>query len=74
MVTINNLSLSFEDKKIFENIKFAYRKKIKITVIIGPSGVGKTSLLLCLNQMIKHDAKPIIKGQIYIHSKVLKQI
>jgi len=71
MVTINNLSLSFEDKKIFENINLHIEKN-KITVIIGPSGVGKTSLLLCLNQMIKHDAKPIIKGQILYTFKGIK--
>jgi phosphate transport system ATP-binding protein len=63
MVTIRNLSLSFEDKKIFENINLHIEKN-KITVITGPSGVGKTSLLLCLNQMIKYEANPIIEGEV----------
>lgn len=66
MVTIKNLTLHFEDKKIFENINLHIEKN-KITVITGPSGVGKTSLLLCLNQMIKHESNPIIDGEILYH-------
>lgn len=63
MVTIKNLSLCFNDKQIFQNINLEIEEN-KITVITGPSGVGKTSLLLCLNQMIKHEANPHISGEI----------
>ena len=68
MVTIKKLLLKFEDKVIFENLNLNIKKN-KITVITGPSGVGKTSLLLCLNQMIKHNAKPIIEGEILYNFK-----
>lgn len=44
MIKIENLSLTFEDKKIFENISLEIPEK-KITVIVGANGTGKTSLL-----------------------------
>ncbi len=63
MVTIKNLSLSFEEKVIFKNINLNIKEN-KIIVITGPSGIGKTSLLLCLNQMIRYDSNPTIEGEI----------
>ncbi len=68
MVTIKNLSLSFEDKKIFENINL-FIEENKITVITGPSGIGKTSLLLSLNQMIKHEENPLLEGEVLYNFK-----
>ena len=71
MVIIKNLSLNFKDKNIFSNVNLHIEKN-KITVITGPSGIGKTSLLLCLNQMIKYEAKPIIDGEILYNFKGLQ--
>ena len=39
-----NINISYGDKKIFENYNFRLKNE-KITVVIGQSGIGKTTLL-----------------------------
>jgi len=53
MLKIENLSLSFGNKQIFKNLNIDI-KKDEITAIVGPSGIGKSSLFLCINQMIRY--------------------
>ncbi|MDA7848048.1 ATP-binding cassette domain-containing protein [Sulfurospirillum sp.] len=63
MLKIENLSLSFGDKKIFENLNIDI-KKDEITAIVGPSGIGKSSLFLCINQMIRYEEAYNLSGKI----------
>ncbi len=44
MININNLSKSFGEKVVFNNLSFSLEKN-KILVILGPSGCGKSTLL-----------------------------
>ena len=44
MIEINNLNFQYENNVIFENAKISIPKN-KITMIVGPNGVGKTTLL-----------------------------
>ena len=46
-LTINNLNLSYEDKVIFDSFNIEFEEK-KVNVILGPSGIGKTTLLNCI--------------------------
>ena len=64
MIKIENLSLSFADKKIFNNLNLDI-KKDEITAIIGPSGIGKSSLFLCINQMIRYEKSYNLSGKIF---------
>lgn len=48
MLKINNLSKSFKGKKVLDNISFEV-KKGEVVVLLGPSGVGKTTILRCIN-------------------------
>ena len=70
MLKIENLSLSFGDKKIFENLNIEI-KKDEITAIIGPSGIGKSSLFLCINQMIRYEENYTLSGKIIYQNKDL---
>ncbi len=63
MIKIENLSLGFGDKKIFDNLNLDI-KKDEITAIIGPSGIGKSSLFLCINQMIRYEKSYNLSGKI----------
>ena len=47
MLEIKNLNLEFDDKPILKNINLKLEKG-KIYGLIGPNGVGKTSLIKCL--------------------------
>lgn len=63
MVIIKDLSLSFGSKKIFENININIKEN-QITAIQGPSGIGKSSLFLSINGMLRYENNYNIQGEI----------
>lgn len=63
MLKIKNLFLKFNEKTIFSNLNLDIPEN-EITAIIGPSGIGKTSLFLCLNQMIRYEDNYKLEGEI----------
>lgn len=56
ILEVNNISFSYEDNLIFENISFSI-KKGDVLCILGPNGTGKTTLIKCLNGL--HDTVPV---------------
>lgn len=58
MIKVKNLSLNFENKKIFQNQSVEIDDG-KITVIAGANGVGKTTLLKIISGAIKVDGAKI---------------
>ena len=48
IVRVNDLSKSYEDIKVLDNINLAVERG-GVVVIVGPSGCGKSTLLRCLN-------------------------
>lgn len=75
MLKVENFSLALGDKIILENIDFTL-KRGKILGIVGPSGVGKTSLLNALVGLYKGDTGKItLDGEeIYENPEVKKRI
>lgn len=63
LIAVKNLSLHYSDKLIFRDL-FVRIKKHTITSISGPSGIGKSSFLLMLNQMIQEEEYAKIQGEI----------
>lgn len=62
---VENLSKSFGDNKVFENVSFSIEKG-EIVCIKGRSGEGKTTLLRCLTTLETPD-----KGSIKINDQYL---
>jgi NitT/TauT family transport system ATP-binding protein len=58
MITINNLSKKFNDKIIFDNFNFNIEEN-KINCILGPSGIGKTTLVKLLTGLDSYDSGKI---------------
>lgn len=54
MIEIQNISKSFEDKKVIQNISGVFEKG-KTNLIIGASGTGKSVLLKCIVGLIHPD-------------------
>lgn len=65
-LTIQNLSKSYNDKQVFENINIDLEKG-QVCAIIGKSGSGKTTLFNILAGFDK-----ATKGSIYLENKILK--
>ena len=56
MINIKNLSLKVDKLTIFENADINIPKD-KITVLVGPNGVGKTTLLKIISGIINEETK-----------------
>ena len=54
MISANNISKTFNDKKVLDNVCIEI-KKGEIVSIVGPSGAGKTTLLHILSTLDKAD-------------------
>ncbi|MCK5822843.1 MAG: phosphate ABC transporter ATP-binding protein [Bacteroidales bacterium] len=73
-IKINNLNVFHGNHHTLKNINIEIPKQ-KITVILGSSGCGKTTLLKCLNRLtdlysnIKVNGEIIINGEDILHSK-----
>lgn len=51
MLKLNNVTITFGNQNILENINLEV-KKGEIISIIGPSGSGKSTLIRCMNHMV----------------------
>ena len=66
ILKIENLNLYYDDKQVLKNLNLNIEKN-SITAISGPSGIGKSSLLLVLNQMIKEYENASFSGKVYFN-------
>lgn len=58
-ISVNDISFSYDDKKVFEHFSARYPKG-KCSVVMSPSGSGKTTLLLLIAGILKKDTGSII--------------
>lgn len=65
MLRIQNASKSFGNKQILTNVSYHFPKG-EITVILGPSGGGKTTLLRCISGLELFD-----NGNILLNDQIL---
>ncbi len=75
-IVINQLSFSRQKKKIFDNLDMQFERG-KITAVLGPSGIGKTTLLKLIGGQIPADSGEVIFNGTSIHQcsqKALYQV
>lgn len=65
MITVKNLSFSYPNNQIFNNLSFDVRT-CKWTTIIGLSGCGKTTFIRLINNDFKYDGEILFDGNIII--------
>ncbi|WP_299524756.1 ABC transporter ATP-binding protein [uncultured Methanobrevibacter sp.] len=68
ILEVNNISFSYDDELIFENISFSINKG-DVLCILGPNGAGKTTLIKCLNGLHEIDS-----GEILVNGKNIKTL
>ena len=75
MIEIKDLTLKLEDKDILKNINLSIDEG-KIYGLIGPNGVGKTSLIKCLTGIYKITTGEILYdgSNVYDNAEVKKNI
>lgn len=60
-ITFNNVTFSYDDRKVLQNINFVIPKG-KVTAIVGPSGGGKTTILSLIGRFYDPDVGQIVLG------------
>ncbi|OQY51660.1 MAG: iron ABC transporter ATP-binding protein [Desulfobacteraceae bacterium 4572_89] len=68
ILKVEDLTFKYNSHATLENVNFTV-KKGEITVILGPNGVGKTTLLKCINSILSP-----LKGDILIHGKSIRDM
>jgi len=68
MLSINNLSISFNDTKILEDVNFQVMQG-EITTLLGSSGCGKTTILRAIAGLQKEHEGTICIGNTCVSSK-----
>ena len=68
ILEVNDLAFQYKSHEALKNVTFSIPNG-KVTVILGPNGVGKTTLLKCLNTILSPQ-----KGEILIKGKNVKQM
>ena len=68
ILEVNNISFSYDDELIFEDISFSINKG-DVLCVLGPNGTGKTTLIKCLNGL-----QDIDSGEILINGKNIKKL
>ncbi len=63
VLEIKNLKKRYGEKEIIKGISFEMEKG-ETVVVIGPSGTGKSTMLMCINRLTEPDA-----GEIYLNGK-----
>lgn len=58
-ISIENISFSYQDKKIFDNYSISFKAN-QTSVIMSPSGAGKTTLLNIISGIEKPDSGHIV--------------
>lgn len=62
MITVKNLSKSFGQNKVLDNVSLTIRKG-EVVGVIGPSGSGKSTLLRCINNLeVPEEGEILIDG------------
>ena len=70
---IENLTVSYPDKRVFENFNVDINGG-EITCVLGPSGVGKTTLLNAISGVIESDIEKVSASYVFQEPNLVNAI
>jgi len=59
MLTVNELKFMYRNKNVLREIGFSIERG-KVVAVLGPNGVGKTTLLKCLNRILRPNGGSVL--------------
>jgi iron complex transport system ATP-binding protein len=62
MLTISNVSVSLDNKKIVDNVSFELKEN-DLATIIGPNGAGKTTLIKAIMGVLPYEGNILLEGK-----------
>jgi len=62
MLSVNELKFMYRNKDVLREIGFSIEQG-KVVAVLGPNGVGKTTLLKCLNRILKPRKGSVLLGE-----------
>lgn len=65
MINLENINLSFSEKKVYENLNLKISEG-QLVLIAGPTGCGKSSLLGVINGLVPHFTGGTLSGTVNI--------
>ncbi|MBU8849021.1 MAG: ABC transporter ATP-binding protein [Desulfobacterales bacterium] len=73
ILKVNDLAFHYKSHETLKNVSFSIQRG-ETTVILGPNGVGKTTLLKCLNSILTPQTGDILVKDKNIRAMDIKQI
>jgi iron complex transport system ATP-binding protein len=70
---VNGIDFSYGNMQVLDGVSFAMKEKDLVS-ILGPNGVGKTTLLKCINRVLTPDAGSVFVGGLGLHRMSKKDI
>lgn len=68
MIEVKNITKRFGDLTVLDDFSIDFEEK-GVTVLLGPSGTGKSTLLRCINGLEKLDKGDILVGGLSVNEK-----
>lgn len=61
ILSVNNVRFSYKSRPVLNSVSFSLKKN-ELLAILGPNGVGKTTLLKCINAVLRPQGGSVLVG------------
>jgi iron complex transport system ATP-binding protein len=61
ILSVNNVRFSYKSRPVLNSVSFSLKKN-ELLAILGPNGVGKTTLLKCINAILRPQGGSVLVG------------
>jgi len=70
---VNGINFSYKSKHVLEDVSFSLEAD-EVVSILGPNGVGKTTLIKCIDKVLKPDSGSVFVEEANLHDMSKKDI
>ncbi len=70
---VNGINFSYKSKHVLDNVSFSLEAD-EVVSILGPNGVGKTTLIKCIDKVLKPDSGSVFIEEANLHDMSKKDI